>query len=327
MLRLDNVICGTSTTGTGTLTLAATPSGVDAMDLYTAFAGMGLGTAAGIPISYEIIEYTDNTYTKPLQTEKGIGLLTLGASITATTLARTTVQTTQTALSTTPAFTFNAPAAITIGTAANVLVFIGSSALDTISVPPWTDVTGMPGIMPMSVNIGANGTHGLTSGQMVWFPFLLGMPVVGAVLRTIVSGTYTGGTSNLWGALYKAGSNGRPGKLIADFGVLGTAGSSLSSASIIASASLATPPLLVPGHYFVGIEAAFSGGTGTPSLVCKGVPVLIGVMGLQSSGIPQNFATSTGSGASTDFTDPATLTSYSPTATYNAYPALTIGAS
>src|SRR5580658_5571623 len=96
MLRGDSVICGTSPTGTGTLTLAATPvppGGID-FDVFARATGIGFGNSAAILCSYTIIEYTDSTFAKAKQQEKGIGTLTLGSSsgIANATLARTTLQ-------------------------------------------------------------------------------------------------------------------------------------------------------------------------------------------------------------------------------------------
>jgi hypothetical protein len=102
MLRADNVICGTSSTGTGTLTLAACPAPPGGLDFDKWLKATGLNFVSGnaLLVSYTIIEYTDSAFTTVKQTEKGVGTLTLGASISAATLARTTVQSTVTGMDT-----------------------------------------------------------------------------------------------------------------------------------------------------------------------------------------------------------------------------------
>src|SRR5258706_417112 len=110
MLRGENIICGTSTTGTGTLTLAATPvapGGID-FDVLARATGIGFGNSAAVLVTYTIIEYTSATFAASKSTEKGIGTLTLGGSsgIANCTLARTTPQVTATNLNSQPA-TYN----------------------------------------------------------------------------------------------------------------------------------------------------------------------------------------------------------------------------
>jgi len=102
------------------------------------------GNSAVILVSYTIIEYTNSSFTTAQQQEKGIGALTLGSSsgIANATLVRTTIQQTATSLNSQPAtYTVSAPTAITIGTAANTLIFIGVGAVDTIAFEPYVDAT------------------------------------------------------------------------------------------------------------------------------------------------------------------------------------------
>src|SRR4051812_24231826 len=142
MLRGDTLVCGTSTTGTGTLTLAATPGppgGVD-FDVWARATGIGFANSAAVLVSYTIIEYTDSTFATAKSHEKGVGTLTLGGSsgIANCTLARTTKQTSATSLNSQPATQNIVPGTgISIGTAANTLVFIGPSAAEIPAYEPY----------------------------------------------------------------------------------------------------------------------------------------------------------------------------------------------
>ncbi len=136
MLRGENIACGTSSTGTGTLTLAATPAAIGAVDFDAWLKATGIGFVSGnaVLVSYTIIEYTDSTFATPKFVENGIGTLTLGAALINATLARTTVQTVSNA-NADSYLVGGGASAITIGTAANTLVFVGPSAAD---VPAWS---------------------------------------------------------------------------------------------------------------------------------------------------------------------------------------------
>src|SRR5271170_1594422 len=139
MLRNDTILCGASTTGTGTLTLAPCPSPPGGIDLYQWLTATGFGFVSGnaVLVSYVIIEYSDTTFSKAVNFEKGVGTVALGASLTATTLARTTVQSVAGSLGATGSPTYAAPLAVSIGTAANVLVFVGPSAADVPAYGPY----------------------------------------------------------------------------------------------------------------------------------------------------------------------------------------------
>jgi hypothetical protein len=151
-MRGDGIIFGTTTTGTGTLTLAATPvqpGGID-IDAYVRATGIGFGNSAVFLVKYTIIEFTDSptssTFSnKAKQTETSIGTVTLGSSagIANCTLARTILQTSATSLNSQPATqNFNPGAGISIGVAANTLIFIGPSASDLLAIDPFVDTTG-----------------------------------------------------------------------------------------------------------------------------------------------------------------------------------------
>lgn len=271
MLRNDTIICGTSTTGTGTLTLAACPAPPGGIDPYAWLTATGVGFTNGnaLFISYCLIEYTDSTFSTAKQFEKGIGTLTLGASLTATTLARTTVQQTATSLNTTGAPTYASPTAISIGTAANVLVFIGPSAAEMMAYPPYYDTTttGLDGlgIPPVQCGGAANGSTLSTSGADYYTIFEWHVPMVvkrcSMVVHTAYSGTTGTPVSSAYARIYQINSAGRPGKLLADFGSFGT--NPLNTAANIQTGALTNGVLLLPGEYFFDFACSFTGATGT----------------------------------------------------------------
>ena len=120
---------------------------------------------------------------------------------------------------------------------------------------------------------GAATSQAVASGTIFYSAFMLSTPITVSKIsmRVIGGGTYTG-TSNLYAALYKVsqtGPNGYPGALIADFGVLGTAGSSFVAAGAQTSAALGTPVVLTPGYYEIAYQTIFSGGSGTPAMSCR----------------------------------------------------------
>lgn len=307
MLRGDNIVCGTSTTSTGTLTLAATPSGIGAIDPYVAFSGMGLGTSNGVPVPYTIIEYNDTTWAVIKQLESGTGLLTIGANIGATTLARTTVMNTD--VIATPAYNFNAPSAINIGTAANVLVLIGPNAWGSMTCSPWYDATSGDALGITGRLSGGNtsNTTSLVSGTAMWFLVTLEVPILCKRLYTRVSTAYTSATSNLYGRIYAKGSNGRAGKLICDYGGFGTAGSALNATGNISTGAASNPPFLCPGPYWVEIVMVSSGTSGGPPVLRAATYVNDGGAGTTSL---SNAVYATSTGESSSASDPASFTAY-----------------
>jgi hypothetical protein len=306
MLRADNVLCGTSSTGTGTLTLAACPAPPGGLDFDKWLKATGLNFVSGNALitTYTIVEYTDATFATAKQQEKGIGTLTLGASITAATLARSKVQSTVTGLNGTPSPTYSSPTAITIGTAANTLVFIGASAADVLAFQPFQDTAltsnGFPPLM--CGNPTFNGGAPLVNNQDWTWPFTWAYGMLAKRVYFRVESGYTGGVSNLYARLYQINSSGQAGKLLYDFGVVGTAGSSLnvSAFTMIASGASGNGFLLTPGEYFLSIFTTFSGGSGTPSLTQWAIgsgPLTSGFRG--ASGVGANFVVYDNSGSST----------------------------
>jgi hypothetical protein len=308
MTRGDSAICGTTTTGTGTLTLAACPTppgGIDFDVLARMFGVVNNGTTI---VSYTIIEYTNNTFATAKQHEKGFGILTLGSSagIANCTLARTTKQSSATSLDSQPATMNLVPGGgITIGTAANVLVFIGPSVMDIPAYLPYYDPVMNNAIPPVGVGNGTTG-QGFTQDIHYYFPFEWRIPMlVKRAAQTMWSG-YTG-TNNAWVALYGIGTDGRPGRLLIDFGVIGVAGASLNTSfSAISSATHSTGFFLMPGEYYYNFRLTQSSGTAGTIGVLSGPGGRLTSSRLGSwAGTPNYAAYTNNSGVLTPAPDPA----------------------
>jgi hypothetical protein len=328
MIRGDNIICGTTTTGTGTLTLAATPvppGGID-FDVFARATGIGFTNSAVILVSYTIIEYTDATFATAKATEKGIGTLTLGASagIANATLARTTKQSSATSLDASPATQNIAPATgISIATAANTLVIIGASAADLLAFSPYFENTtgDQNGTVPLqcpyngSGNIvGFGGSFDILTAVDYYAPFIWVTPMLVKRVTLHPSVAYSGGApvSNAYARIYQINSSGRPGKLLYDFGLLGSANTSLNSTGLAASGAAGNGYFLMPGEYFFNFTCVLSGGVTAPrlysgALVSSGK--LSGGSNLVNGIAPLGQATATGSSGATA-ADPANITGY-----------------
>lgn len=276
MLRADNVISGNTTTGTGTLTLAACPTPPGGVDPFAWLTGGGFNfvSSNAVMISYTIIEYTSNTFATAKAFEKGIGLCTLGANIGATTLARTKVQQTGTGLDTsTPTMSSAGPSPISIGTAANVLVFVGASSNDLMAFEPWVSVAdsfdGL-GVPPLGLPLGAGPSNQLLVNNTGYYvPFLWATPMLAKRVSFQIQTAYTGGTpiSNAYASLYTfSGTQGRPGKLLYDFGLLGTSNASLNATGNISSSAAGSGFWMTPGEYVMCISSHFSGGSAGPNI-------------------------------------------------------------
>lgn len=277
MLRFDQCVCGTTTTGTGTLTLAATPGPPGGIDPDVWARAVGFGNSVAVLIDYTIVEYTDATFATAKSAESGIGTLTLGGSsgVANCTLARTTIFYSATNLNSQPATATSYGTAISIGTAANVLVMIspqvnlmGPAISYSAAGATTLSRDGLGCISGAFVSSSAALT--LISSRLYFYPYLLLTPlnVSKARVRVGGGGSYTGQNNNVYAALYDINTSGMPGKLLADFGVLGTANQSLATAgSIIASAALGTSLRLMPGMYYMAAQAIWTaGGTGTPAV-------------------------------------------------------------
>ncbi len=125
--------------------------------------------------------------------------------------------------------------------------------------------------------------------------------------------TAASGTTNLYGRLYAINASGRPGKLLIDFGVLGTANSSLNSGSTtISSAVHSTGFYLTPGEYFSDIVPSFS--TGSPTMFGGNLAscATVGRIG-STTLLPYQLIKATGATAGAG-PDPANVTGYAGTA-------------
>ena len=309
VMRNDQAACGTSTTGTGTLTLAAPPTAITSANPHAIWSGSGFGTSTGIIVDYSIVEYTNSACTTPKQSESGRGTLLLGASLTATTLARTTPLMTATSMDSPPATVSgqtSAPSPITIGTAANVVVWFGLSSFSPMGVMPYYTTGSLTngnllGFTPIQVPVTSGTNFTLVNQQLILQSVLL--PFSGLIKSCTVWGQagYTGGTASLKIGLYEVGSDGRPGKLLIDFGTQNSLGS--ATQTLTASAAQFIPA----GFYFLGILAQFSGGSGTPTLrMCNSASSSMWGTAATNNLGPMMIATV---GSQTALSDPCTLTS------------------
>lgn len=308
--RHDQLACGTATTGTGVLTLAALPAAITAIDPFAAFSGNGWGTSQGVPVDYSIVEYTDSSFAKPMQAESGRGVLLLGANLAATTLTRTTPLQTATGMDSPPASVggqSSAASAINIGTAANVVIWFCLSSFSPMGSMPYYTTGSLSGgdllgfsppaaTSPFGSNFSLNNQQ--AQYQSAYLPF---SGLIKSVSFARQAG-YTGGTASTKAALYDIGSDGRPGKKLLDFGTTG----SIASGTITMTASAA---VFVPaGFYFFAILDQFSGGTGTPNFRAAST-VMTSIWGTAFSGSQAGpIARGTVAGQ-TSLNDPATLTS------------------
>jgi hypothetical protein len=320
MLRQDTIICGTTTTGTGTLTLAACPAPPGGIDLYQWLTATGFGFVNGnaVIVSYVLIEYSDTTFSTAVNFEKGIGTVTLGASLSATTLARTTVQSVGATLNTTGSPTYASPSAVSIGTAANVLVFVGPSAADVPAYSPYYDTTtsgiDAAGLPPVCVGYSTGSVLTTLTDYYSVFEWRAPMLVKRAsvYVNTGYSGTSGTAISAAYARIYQINSAGRPGKLLYDFGAFsGTNPLNTSSTVISTSASAGNGFLLLPGEYYFDFMPSFSGAGGTvsnPKLTVAGTAASAGRMGtVNGAAVLEANASGGTAGAGPD---PANLTSY-----------------
>jgi len=329
MIRGDSAICGTTTTGTGTLSLAACPTPPGGIDLDVLARMFGVGNSGTSIISYTIIEYTDATFVTAKAHEKGFGVLTLGASagVANCTLARTTKQSSATSLNAQPATMSLAPTGISIGTAANTLVFIGPSTMDMPAYLPYYDGTGgtvgcIPPVGTMSQNTGQN----LATDKHHYNAFEWRIPMLVKRCNTMVWSAY-GGTSNVYTALYAIGTDGRPGRLLIDFGLHGPANASLASGfATIASVLHPTGFFLMPGEYYFNYRWTGSGATPAGNHQVwspgSGLPLQSGRMGSAGGYF---FPVGTADGTMTPAPDPAAQSGWYPIISQNYNISFTLG--
>jgi len=279
--------------------------------------GRGFVNGNAILVPYRVVEYTDTTYTTEVQKEIGWGTLTLGASLTASTLARTTRLWAGTALNSSPAYSVSAPSAINIGTAANTLVFLGPDATNLFTASSYPELTlaDQAGGMPVLSVSGVGNSNTLTNLQDIYIRFAWFVPrlVTQATFRvgTAYAGTTGTPISSAYARIYAIGTNGRPSKLLYDFGALGGANPLNATGNITSAAG--NGYFLTPGEYFMDFIGGFSGATGTVTVPRMIVPttgnlVLFGGEG-QNTMSPYN-SYSASSGTAGTAPDPANVASY-----------------
>ena len=313
MIRGENVISGTTTTGTGTLTLAAPPSGFGGADPFAYFSGYGLGTSQATPLLYTIIEYDDLTKANPtpVQLEKGFGNLLIGANLAASTLTRNALVT-ETSLNAQPATitngNFATPAtSITIGTAANIIVFIGASAWDSMQCLHAYSTGGISGADGLGVapwNAGSGGSTNLTSGTILYGYLKTDVSdVIKSCSIRIKNAVVTPTSSSVALALYAVGAAGLPAKKLIDFGTNSSNPLATANTTLTLTAGAGVP--IMAGGYILAFLPIWSGGTGTPSiqLFNPAGPAPFGTV-LSNPG-PNNMCSVAGQSS---LTDPATTT-------------------
>jgi hypothetical protein len=314
-LRFDQAACGTSSTGAGALTLAAAPTALACADPYAIWSGAGYGTSQGVPIPYSIVEYTNSSLTTPKQSESGMGVLTFGASLAACSLARTLVLQKATSMDSPPATVTGAtsgPTAISIGTAANVVIYFGPESWQFAEVLTAVALSGITsadnlGVINRSTNTGAVMTMS-NSGVVHYCAIELDFSILtkSVTLRCGASGNYTGGSNSLAAALYEIDpATGLPGKLVLDFG---TVSGFFNTANTNSTFTAAAAVFVQAGHYILALLPIYSGGSGFPN--ARGSVVTTSSPFGTASGVALGGAlhTITVAGQSA-FTDPATLTS------------------
>lgn len=270
MLRGNNILCGTSTTGTGTLTLAAGPSAVTGVDLDTwARTQIGLSSSATLLVSYTIFNCADSTYNIGTATgvEYGKGVLTLGASagIVNCTLARSYPLEVQT-LGASPAITQGSMASrvatasmLSVGTYA--IVMLSVEARDVMATVPAVESTlATLGSVPRNMCLTGSGPNFSypQSGRIIYIAVEIDKSDI--IKSASVLCTTTAGTPNsIEMALYQVGSASdpaRPGKKIVNFG--SSTSNPWVNGSVITLTS--TQAVFVPaGWYYLAVLAVYTG--------------------------------------------------------------------
>lgn len=313
--RGENIGCGTSTTGTGTLTLAADPSGQGLSDPVTAF-----GTSGAWPCSYTIIEFTSNTYAAVKQIETGNGTLTLAASLTSATLARNPI-TVQVVGS---SYVNMSPTAMSIGTAANTVIILAPTANDLPQgLQGYTTTLGDgAGFLPEGIVGMPNISTGVLSGSALYWPIRIPSGVIKSMTINIATAVSSPTSSSIAMALYEVipqglTNAGLSGKMVINFGTL-SANPMATTGNKTATASAAS---YVPGGwYYPAVLPIWAGGSGSPTFaqaIANAHGPLGSKMGFSGNAIYSYFINS-----QTTLTDPATITSPSPSYALQAAPAL-----
>lgn len=298
------------TGGTGTLTLAHVTGFPDPFQIWGGTQPTGFTTT--VPVEYDINEFTDSTLTVLKQAETGWGRLSIGANIGASTIIRDTPDTSW--VDGSPGtYVASGASAVNFGaTAANLVIQIGATAATGPQFNPYFDTAtgdGL-GVMPASSVTGnAALAETLPTSGSTWFmPFRWSTPLL-VKRASLVVKTADAGTSNGYFSIYEFGTNGRPGRLLIDLGLLGTSGQSYRTLGNVSTA-LATHGLkLMPGDYYAAVYSTYAnapaiGGAGSSN----SNPLINPGKSGATAGVPLIGFSATG--GATPSADPATLTGY-----------------
>jgi hypothetical protein len=295
------------------------------LDVFARATGIAFGNSSSIIVNYTIIEYTSSTFATAKSHEKGVTTLVLGASsgIANCTLKRSggtyKPQVSATSLNSQPATQNILPGTgISIGTAANTLVFIGPSAVETLAFSPYFNTTGADantGVFPLAVGADAsvNVSDTMSDTQDFYSTFIWAVPMLVKRITCKVGVAYTGGTpvSNFYARIYQINSAGQPGKLIYDFGAFGA--NSLNSTGVIQSGAAGAGFFLTTGEYYMGFMATLSGGTTPPQMQGNWGHVQAGRTGMVNGTLGMNYIpqwkVTSGTG-NTTAPDPANVTGW-----------------
>jgi hypothetical protein len=260
---IDNT---SSTGGTGALTL----SGVTGSPGYTD----AFGTSGTRTVEYQALEYTDSTRAELVRAESGVGSIALSTGVLTRSLVTATWVASGASYLPKPGVA-TAPSALSFGTtAANIRIILAPVADGAL---PYGHNTGnSEGVLPFFFTGTAGpGTNNLTHQEIrYWYyPWLHNRRPI-SVVTIRMGATYTGGSSSYNLGIYAVGTDGFPAEQLADFGNLG----SIVSGNI--SSGALTNPIQPPtGGFYVAELAQFSGGSGTPNILCSSAGVFTTPLG------------------------------------------------
>lgn len=294
------------TGGSGTLTLAHVTGYPDPYQVWGGTQPPGFTTT--VPVQYEILEFTDATLTTLLQAESGRGRLSIGANIGATTLIRDTPIASW--VDGSPGvYTPQSASAITAGaTAANVVIIVGQASEGTADFNPYFEAS-LGDAIGVSFGLSVSGQAPPASGDDWYVPFRVDVPLLvkRATIRVVAADA---GTSNAYFRIYEFGTNGRPGRLLIDLGLLGTSGQSLKNIGAVSTALATNGLWLTPGDYWADLYTTYAN---SPTVGKSGTVAAAANQGPQnragiSGGSP--FSSTLATGGSSTGPDPANLTGY-----------------
>jgi len=230
----------TVTTGTGALTLTSVsgwPSYV------SAFGNTGVRM-----VDYTVLDSAG------VPMEGGVGELALSTLV----LSRLRVQWTWNGTT----YDATAPSALSLAAGTKQVICAPMAEVGAVYAASTTPGDGLGVATLTALTTTANHTFVHQRCEFFWCPIRRTGQISTVSLR--LAAGYTGGTSSLRVGLYDIDEVGKPFNLLADFGNLG----SLASGNMT-SAALGTPVTVAPGDmYAMAVLPQFSGGSGTPSLLC-----------------------------------------------------------